>query len=428
VGLAGQTLFPYDSVESVWNEHRESTRGRDLDITGLSYARLEAPQQWPCPSGASSGTARLYTDGHFATPDGRARFVAPAYIPTAEVRDARYPFALTTGRLRDQWHGMSRTGTLGRLFAHGGEPAIELHPQELQRRQWNAGDLVRVQSRRGSLVLPVQPSPSVPPTQAFIAMHWGDEVLGGDGSLGINALTTGAFCPQSKQPELKHAAVRLERAELPWGLIAAAWLPAADWFATRERLRPLMSQFTYAACVPFGREPGDRVGLLWRSARVDAPDGELLGALEAAFQLADGPVLRYADARAGQHRAMRLHTDGTLQAFLLSGNAAAQGWVLDLLQQGAPAAGFGRALLAASAAPPQDLAPRRKQVCACHDVSEDTIVATLPQCTGGDEAAVLGALQSRLKCGTECGSCLPALKALVRQQQPRRPVQPVAVA
>jgi assimilatory nitrate reductase catalytic subunit len=430
--LAGRTLFPYEDAESVWNEHRETTRGRDLDITGLDYAALELPRQWPCPEGAAItdpapgadpaspppspalGTARLYTDHRFATPDGRARFVAAAWRATSEVRDARFPVSLTTGRLRDQWHGMSRTGTLGRLFTHGGEPAIELHPQELARRQWRPGRLVRVQSRRGSLVLPVQPSDSVPPAQAFIAMHWGDEVLGGDGSLGVNALTTGAFCPQSKQPELKHAAVRLEAAELPWGLVAAAWLPAAQWFSVRVRLRPLMSQFAYAACVPFGREPDDRVGLLWRSARVDAPDGALIAALEAAFDLADGPVLRYADARGGQHRAMRLRADGTLQAFMLSGDSSAQAWVLDLLQQGSPAAGFGRALLAASATPPQPLAPRRKQVCACHDVSEDTILATLPQCPG-DAGQALSTLQARLKCGTECGSCLPAVKALVQR-------------
>ena len=116
--LRDQTLFPYESAESIWNEHRESTRGRDLDITGLSYARLEQPQQWPCAEGQAEGKARLYTDHRFATDDGRARFMAPAWRPTAEVRDARYPVSLTTGRLRDQWHGMSRTGTLGRLFAH----------------------------------------------------------------------------------------------------------------------------------------------------------------------------------------------------------------------------------------------------------------------------------------------------------------------
>ncbi|HWS76706.1 MAG TPA: molybdopterin-dependent oxidoreductase, partial [Quisquiliibacterium sp.] len=112
------TLFPYESPEEIWNEHRESTRGRDLDITGLSYAMLgtAGPQQWPIPEGAASGRARLYEDGIFATADGRAEFSAITWRPLAEPTDARHPFTLITGRLRDQWHGMTRTGTLGRLF------------------------------------------------------------------------------------------------------------------------------------------------------------------------------------------------------------------------------------------------------------------------------------------------------------------------
>jgi assimilatory nitrate reductase catalytic subunit len=170
---SGPSLFPYGSAESVWNEHRESTRGRDLDITGLSYDKLEQPQLWPFPSGATQGQARLYEDGQFATADGRARFVAPAWRPTAEQRDAHYPVSLTTGRLRDQWHGMSRTGLLGRLFAHDSEPCVEMHPQELNRRRCNTGDLVRVKSRRGEVILPLHANTAVPPAQAFIAMHWG---------------------------------------------------------------------------------------------------------------------------------------------------------------------------------------------------------------------------------------------------------------
>ena len=85
----------------MWNEHRETTRGRDCDITGLSYSRLEAaPALWPWPDGASEGTKRLYEDGVFATEDGRARFADPPYIEPAEARDARFAFALNTGRLR----------------------------------------------------------------------------------------------------------------------------------------------------------------------------------------------------------------------------------------------------------------------------------------------------------------------------------------
>jgi assimilatory nitrate reductase catalytic subunit len=115
---------------------RATTRGRDLDIGGLSYARLErdGPQQWPCPT-RRSGVARAFIPTtSFATPDGRARFAAPAYVPVAERVDARFPFRLTTGRLRDQWHGMSRTGTIAALYAHAPEPVLELHRADAARR------------------------------------------------------------------------------------------------------------------------------------------------------------------------------------------------------------------------------------------------------------------------------------------------------
>jgi assimilatory nitrate reductase catalytic subunit len=425
---AAATLFPFDSAESLWSEHRDSTRGRDLDITGLSYAALERePQQWPFPEGAASPTARLYTDGRFATPDGRARFAAPAYRPVAEGRDARYPVSLTTGRLRDQWHAMSRTGTLGRLFGQAPEAAIELHPQELERRRFADGDLLRVRSRRGEIVLPARASDALAPGQAFVAMHWGEEFVSGgtaDGHAltGVNALTTGAFCPQSKQPELKHSAVRLERAELPWRVLAVAWLPASDALAVRERLRPLLRRFAYASCVPFGREPDAEVGLLFRAAAAAPVDETLLATIEAEFGLtgsASEPVLRYADAKRGQRRAMRLSptsVDGPsrLSAFLLAGDTRAEAWVLPLLQQREPAQAFGRALLAASAKPPVAVVSRGKQVCSCLDVTEPQIDDALARLQGPPEER-LAALQGELRCGTQCGSCLPVLRARVRQ-------------
>ena len=405
------TLFPYTSAQDIWQEHRESTRGRDLDITGLSWRSLDQPRQWPCPEGSASGLPRLYADGRFATIDGRARFVAPAWRPTAEQRDARYPVSLNTGRLRDQWHGMNRTGTLGRLMAHDNQPSLQMHPQELVRRRWSDGDLVRVQSRRGELTLPVRSCDTVLPAQAFIAMHWGSEFMSG---LGVNGLTTAAVCPQSGQPELKHAAVRVERAELPWQLVAAAWLPPAQALAVRERLRARFGRFGYASCVPFGREPEGRTGVLFRGAAA-RECRDTVHEIEDALQIGDGPVMRYADRGAGQHRAMRLQADGTLQAFMLAGDASAQAWVLDLMQQGLPAAAFGRALLAAVRQPPGLVVARGAQVCTCHDVSEAQIVAALNECAGSADER-LRLLQSRLHCGTECGSCLPAVRALVQRR------------
>ena len=127
---------------------------------------------------------------------------------------------------------------------------------EFAERYLRDGDLVQMDSRRGGLVLPARASDTVAPTQAHVAMHWGDEVLGGhaaDGSAsaGINGLTNPAFCPRSKQPELKHTAVRLQRAQLPWQLLAVAWLPDSHGVAARREMQGLMAQFDFATCVPF---------------------------------------------------------------------------------------------------------------------------------------------------------------------------------
>ncbi|MGZ5819794.1 MAG: molybdopterin oxidoreductase family protein, partial [Burkholderiaceae bacterium] len=172
-----RTLFPFTSTEDIWNEHRESTRGRDLDITGLSFKILEeqGPQQWPFPEGATTGKKRLYEDGIFPTASGRAKFVNTVYKPVAEPVDARYPFRMTTGRLRDQWHGMSRTGTVAQLFAHASEPSVVLSQIDMERRLINNGDLVHVTNRRGSQILPAVAGDDMRAGQAFIGMHWGEE-------------------------------------------------------------------------------------------------------------------------------------------------------------------------------------------------------------------------------------------------------------
>ena len=134
---------------------------------------------------------------------------------------------------------MSRTGTLGRLFGHVAEPAVQMNPQDMARRLLSEGDLVHVTSKRGSIVVPVQASNEVGLSQAFIAMHWGEEYLTGCSSTGerlagVNALTTSAYCPTSKQPELKHAAVKILKAELPWSLLARR-LAAPDEALQRAR-------------------------------------------------------------------------------------------------------------------------------------------------------------------------------------------------
>ena len=424
------SLFPYDTPESVWIEHRESTRGRDLDITGLDYARLErdGPQQWPFPAGATRGQARLYEDRVFATPDGRARFFDAEARPPAEPRDARFPFSLTTGRLRDQWHGMSRTGTLGRLYGHVAEPAIELCAQDLARLGLADGALVRVRSRRGEIVLPARRSDGVASAQAFIAMHWGEESLTGRGDeraeafAGVNALTTPAFCPKSRQPELKHCAVRIERAALAWRLRAMAWLPQDEALARRERLRPLLAGFGYASCLPFGREPDEqgRLGLWLDAAAAEAPEPALLDALRAELALEAEAVLDYRDARTGLQRALRVARVGTgeqLQGFWLCGSAASDAtlaaWWREALLSGAALEMPARRMLVPGAREAGAALPSSPQLCTCFDLSIAAVTAAL-DAARGDAAQRLAQVQGALKCGTNCGSCLPNLRRMAQ--------------
>ena len=433
------TLFPYETPEAIWNEHRGSTRGRDLDITGLSYAMLETegPQFWPLREGEVTGKARLYEDGVFPTADGKARFAALPYKPVAEQRESRFPFSLTTGRLRDHWHGMTRTGTLGRLFGHVAEPCVQLNPQDMGRRSLKDGDLVHVTSHRGAIVLPAQASPTVQPTQAFIAMHWGPEYLSGRSSqgeplAGVNAITTSAYCPTSKQPELKHAAVKILKAELPWTLLSVAWLPEATALSALTELRQLMPSFDFASCVPFGRE---RTGVLFRSAAHEPPPSTLIERIESLLGLTTDETLRYADKRRQQRRSARLQRMGddvTLEAFLLSGDTSAESWIKTLLQDEQSADRYGRLLLRPGAEAPVTVVARSPQVCACFNVGEEAIRNTVARCAGTENER-LASLQDQLKCGTNCGSCLPELRRLIRAEYQKNdslagPAEPHAIA
>ena len=124
--------FSYGDVEEIFAEYRELTRGRDLDITGVSYELLRASSsgvQWPLPDGGRE-QPRLFEDKPFATPDGRARFHVPAYREPDDALTERYPLSLVTGRVKDQWHTMTRTGNVPKLNKSEVEPVVEIHPAD----------------------------------------------------------------------------------------------------------------------------------------------------------------------------------------------------------------------------------------------------------------------------------------------------------
>jgi assimilatory nitrate reductase catalytic subunit len=387
--------FGYPGPEQIFNEHRESTRGRDLDITGLSYALLErdGPQQWSYAEGAGRGRTRLYVDGKFPTPSGRARFVVTEYEPPAEAPDEAYPLTLTTGRLRDQWHSMTRTGLVPRLYSHSPEPEVGVHPETLAELGAPEGDLVRISSRRGAVVMKLRAADDLRPGDAFVAMHWGARFMGG---VGINALTIPAFDPISRQPELKHAAVRIEAFAPGWRSTLAC-VPASP-----ERQRAVaawLGRFDYAALSLV--EAGEDALLNLELAAMGEPDAEALAALDVIFGLSkEGAALLHRDAARGIEKRVRI-TGGTLVAFRLTGDLASAGR-------------FRRCMLAREAVDEEGLLSgadetidASRAVCSCFGVRESEIRSAV------EAGADLARLQKALRCGTNCGSCVPELRRLV---------------
>ena len=405
------TLFPYQTTEAIFNEHRESTRGRDLDITGLSYELLETrgPQHWPFPSAASEGRMRLYADGKFPTPSGKAKFFNATYKAVAEQANAQYPLRLNTGRMRDQWHGMSRTGKVARLFEHVAAPALSMATVDIAKRGLTEGSLVRVRSRRGEVVLPVASSDELRAGHVFLPMHWGSRFVAG---LGVNALTVPTFDPYSKQPELKNAAVQVEKIELPWQFIAMAIgepEESATALARLADLRKHLSAFEYAAVGLFGHSQENVI--LRAAASIPLSDG-FVAQIDRILGLGDADkVLSYQDKRRNNGRKLRIK-DGKLAAVRLSGDAAAKDWLRDWLALGTPVSHLTRVLLAPGAKPPLGFVPRGRVICNCLNISESDIMTYLKS-NFMQHTNTLGALQGALKCGTECGSCLPELRRIV---------------
>ena len=407
LGRDAEALFPYETVEQVFAEHVESTRGRDLDITGLSYALLDrlGPQQWPFPAGAVTGTAALYTDHRFATANGRARFVVPSAGTTAEKIDARYPLHLNTGRLRDQWHCMSRTGQVARLYSHVDEPRVEVHADDLARRGLNDGDLVRIRSRRGEIVLRAHASSAQRPGSAFVAMHWGRNTLS---SSGANALTAGHVDPYSKQPELKHAAVQMSRADLPFQALLLRTeisdeAAQQNTLARMEALAPLLARFAYASLSMAGRE---RPALVLRIAHDQPVPDDWLAELDRLCGLDHPAALVYRDARRDITK-RALIEDGLLTGVRLTGETAAAIWLREVMIERQPTAELRRWLFAPLTTPPVAAKGRGRIVCTCMDVAEPDIADAIAR--GAD----LDMLQSALRCGTSCGSCVPELKRML---------------
>ncbi|KTQ98680.1 nitrate reductase [Aureimonas ureilytica] len=393
--MGHEAAFSFEGAAAIFREHAalsafENEGTRDFDLSGLAtldepaYEAL-TPVQWPV---AADGTSkrRFFADGRFFTPNGKARFllVAPAAAPATS---PERPFVLNTGRIRDQWHTMTRTGRSARLSAHLAEPFCELHPDDAARIRVSEADLVTVETDHGSVILRALLTDRVSPGTLFAPMHWTEQF---SGAARINALVPARTDPVSGQPASKAAPAALQRFEAAWHGFAVSL----------HEPEPAGSAYWAGA-----RASGGWRMELAGTAKVDNTEAfarQVLGLPETA------ELLHYAD-RAGHHRFAAFEGGRFLGALWLSPEpvAVSRAYAVSCLS-GAPMESATRFRLLAGR-PGTDRPDPGALVCSCFGVGANDIRRAIREknCTS------VSAIGRDLKAGTNCGSCRTELQGLI---------------
>ncbi len=207
----GFSNMDFENCEAIFNEHKGLTKGTNIDINGLTYDYLKKNRsaQWPFPEGHTKGIERLFTDYKFYTPNQKAKIIAVEPDNQSEPLTPEAPLILTTGRIRDQWHTMTRTGKVSKLKQHIAEPFMEIHPFDAKERGIGEGDIVEVINERGQVQVKAQVTDNILKGVVFLPMHWG-KTLNSDKSR-ANNLTSKLVDPKSKEPDFKYAAVEVKK-------------------------------------------------------------------------------------------------------------------------------------------------------------------------------------------------------------------------
>jgi len=220
--------FNYNNTEDIYKEHCLLTKGTNIDISFLNYNRLknEGTFQWPVPDYGHPGTPRLFTDRKFYTPSQKAIFNIPTAIEnTSELPSEQFPYILTTGRIRDQWHTMTKTGKVSRLMTHTPSPVLEINPIDAYKASIKNGDIVVVSSKNGEVRVKAKITDTIREKVLFLPMHWGKQL---ENDLNrTNNLTNTILDPVSKEPDFKYTTVSVEKYVKPFQKIAIVGAGAA---------------------------------------------------------------------------------------------------------------------------------------------------------------------------------------------------------
>ena len=393
-----EKAFPFEKPVDVFREHArlsafENDGSRDFDLSALAditdeaYEKL-APIQWPVTEAAPAGTARLFSDRKFFTPSGKARMIAiEPKLPHNQTSD-EYPLVLNTGRIRDQWHTMTRTGRAVRLNAHIPEPMVQIHPVDAANWDLTDGALAMVSSRWGKMIVRVVMTDEQRPGSVFVPIHWSNQFAS---MARVDALVAAETDPLSGQPESKHTPVNIRAYQPTWHGFILSRHPisvkdANYWVKVKG------AQF-------------------WRYEI--AGEKEITNPVSWAQEHLgkEGEWLDFIDKKAGRYRAgiiVRNRLEGVV--FIApSHDLPARSWLSQLFATDALSDEERYSLLVGQ--PGKGQKDCGAIVCSCFGVGENT----LKEAIGTGHVKTVEEIGSKLNAGTNCGSCMPELKKLLGQ-------------
>ena len=388
-------LSGYENSESV--QHKL----RDFDISGLAnisndeYENL-TPIQWPVNTEYPNGRARFFKDGQFYTDNRKAKLLAvmpkrPMNLPSND-----FPLRLNTGRIRDQWHTMTRTALAPQLNQHISQPFVEMHPVDASIRDLKQGQLVRVHSKWGKMLAPVDINKNCKPGDVFVPMHWTAQ-LSRTGR--INPVVNPAVDPFSKQPENKHTPIQVEPFHASWfGFILSRhsihW-PESDYLVCAQGTQHTQLELAHGQALT---NPGEQM-LAWFGFND-----------EQALHAASLELLSFEDKAQGLHRLALINAQGELQAVAMIApdmHLPQRTWLASQFAKPSLDERARQALLSGHAPAGEDIG---RIICACFSVGEKSIAGAVS--SGCNTPKMVG---DQLKAGTNCGSCVPEIKDIIAQ-------------
>jgi assimilatory nitrate reductase catalytic subunit len=397
--MGHRNAFNYESAADVFREHAalsafENNGSRDFDIGALAElddAAFNAldPVQWPARTGETGSEKRLFADGGFFTPDRKARFCAPKRPTPNAILSGQYPFRLNTGRVRDQWHTMTRSGLSARLANHAPEPFVEVHPDDAATAGLVDGGFAHVRSAYGSCLLRVIVSINQQRGSLFVPIHWSDTTAS---SARVGELVMSANDPYSGQPETKATPASIEPVAFAYRGFALSRtpqaLPSGTWWAR------VAVATGFGVLIASNEEPS-----IWRA--------------RAATLFNDLELAEYLDEPRGIYRVAAFN-EGRLAACLFIGKAdVAPSWDIVKTLFDSEALGDMQRRVVLSGKSTEGVADAGPVICACFGVGLNTIRAAL----ASNSAASVEEIGSTLRAGTNCGSCLPELKRIVNHER-----------